>query len=122
MVTSTIEPATVVIDNGTGYTKMGYAGNMEPSYLIPSVIAKSVPKVSTTTNYYITHTGSDPSHAKHFAGFAVFLPCDETLHCLTSHCFVLTILESWNWQKRQLQQLRVGLLYRRGGTRQERLS
>ena len=56
MVTSTIEPATVVIDNGTGYTKMGYAGNMEPSYLIPSVIAKSVPKVSTpTTKYYITH-------------------------------------------------------------------
>ena len=34
-----MEHATVVIDNGTGYTKMGYAGNMEPSYLIPSVIA-----------------------------------------------------------------------------------
>lgn len=43
---SASEPATVVIDNGTGYTKMGYAGNMEPSYLIPSVIAKNVPKVS----------------------------------------------------------------------------
>ena len=48
MVSSTIEPATVVIDNGTGFTKMGYAGNMEPSYLIPSIIAKSVPKVSIT--------------------------------------------------------------------------
>lgn len=33
--------ATVVIDNGTGYTKMGYAGNMEPSYLIPTAIADS---------------------------------------------------------------------------------
>ena len=32
----------VVIDNGTGYTKMGYAGNMEPSYLIPSVIASKI--------------------------------------------------------------------------------
>ena len=41
-----MEPATVVIDNGTGFTKMGYAGNMEPSYLIPSCIAKAVPKVS----------------------------------------------------------------------------
>jgi len=41
-----MEPATVVIDNGTGYTKMGYAGNLEPSYLIPSVIATSVNKVS----------------------------------------------------------------------------
>ena len=72
MVTSTIEPATVVIDNGTGYTKMGYAGNMEPSYLIPSVIAKSVPKVSTTTNSYITHRlRSKPCQA--FRGFCCFL-------------------------------------------------
>ena len=29
----------VVLDNGTGYTKIGYAGNEEPSYLIPSLIA-----------------------------------------------------------------------------------
>lgn len=29
----------VVIDNGTGYTKMGYAGNCEPNYIIPSQIA-----------------------------------------------------------------------------------
>lgn len=41
-----MEPATVVIDNGTGYTKMGYAGNMEPSYMIPSVIATGLAKVS----------------------------------------------------------------------------
>jgi len=31
------QPA-VVIDNGTGYTKMGYAGNSEPQYIIPSAI------------------------------------------------------------------------------------
>lgn len=41
-----MEPATVVIDNGTGYSKMGYAGNMEPSYMMPSVIALNVQKVS----------------------------------------------------------------------------
>ncbi|PWV04177.1 putative actin-related protein 3 [Trypanosoma cruzi] len=29
----------VVIDNGTGYTKMGYAGNEEPTYIIPSLYA-----------------------------------------------------------------------------------
>ena len=29
----------VVIDNGTGYTKIGYAGNNEPSFIIPSMIA-----------------------------------------------------------------------------------
>eukprot|EP00276_Gloeochaete_wittrockiana_P017577 CAMPEP_0184333630 /NCGR_PEP_ID=MMETSP1089-20130417/2591_1 /TAXON_ID=38269 ORGANISM="Gloeochaete wittrockiana, Strain SAG46.84" /NCGR_SAMPLE_ID=MMETSP1089 /ASSEMBLY_ACC=CAM_ASM_000445 /LENGTH=436 /DNA_ID=CAMNT_0026657539 /DNA_START=72 /DNA_END=1378 /DNA_ORIENTATION=+ len=36
---STGYPPAVVIDNGTGYTKMGYAGNWEPNYIIPSAIA-----------------------------------------------------------------------------------
>lgn len=31
----------VVIDNGTGYTKMGYAGNSTPSFIIPSTIAEN---------------------------------------------------------------------------------
>lgn len=44
-----MEPATVVIDNGTGYTKMGYAGNLEPSYLIPSVIATGNSKNKTSS-------------------------------------------------------------------------
>lgn len=39
-----MEPPTVVIDNGTGYTKMGYAGNLDPSYMIPSTIATSLNK------------------------------------------------------------------------------
>ncbi len=30
---------TIVIDNGTGFTKMGYAGNLEPSHKFPTVIA-----------------------------------------------------------------------------------
>ncbi|ORX89734.1 actin-related protein 3-like protein [Basidiobolus meristosporus CBS 931.73] len=29
----------VVIDNGTGYTKMGFSGNTQPSYVIPTAIA-----------------------------------------------------------------------------------
>lgn len=29
----------VVIDNGTGYTKMGYAGNYEPNFIVPSLIS-----------------------------------------------------------------------------------
>jgi actin-related protein 3 len=29
----------VVIDNGTGFTKMGYAGNEEPTYIIPTAYA-----------------------------------------------------------------------------------
>ncbi|KAM3126709.1 hypothetical protein pb186bvf_021184 [Paramecium bursaria] len=33
-----------VIDNGTGFTKMGWAGNTEPQYDIPTVIADHVDK------------------------------------------------------------------------------
>jgi len=39
----------VVIDNGTGYTKMGYAGNYEPNFIVPTLIAtkneEKAPKV-----------------------------------------------------------------------------
>ena len=45
-----MEPPTVVIDNGTGYSKMGYAGNLDPSYIIPSTIATSLAKVSKNLN------------------------------------------------------------------------
>jgi len=36
----------VVIDCGTGYTKMGYAGNCEPSFIVPSVIGTKDPKAA----------------------------------------------------------------------------
>lgn len=29
----------IVLDNGTGYTKMGYAGNVQPNYIVPSLIS-----------------------------------------------------------------------------------
>jgi actin-related protein 3 len=32
---------TVVIDNGTGFTKMGYAGDAEPQFDIPTLIAET---------------------------------------------------------------------------------
>ena len=34
------------------YTKMGYAGNIEPSYLIPTVIADSLVKVIKLLNLF----------------------------------------------------------------------
>ncbi|XP_024358612.1 actin-related protein 3 isoform X1 [Physcomitrium patens] len=50
---ATQRPA-VVIDNGTGYTKMGFAGNVEPCFIIPTVVAlnesflgQSAPKAGT---------------------------------------------------------------------------
>lgn len=38
----------VVIDNGTGYTKMGYAGNDDPSFIIPTSIATQTSKGKQT--------------------------------------------------------------------------
>lgn len=34
-----MEKPVVVFDNGTGYSKLGFSGNYEPSYIIPTVIA-----------------------------------------------------------------------------------
>eukprot|EP00499_Haloplacidia_sp_CaronLabIsolate_P008828 CAMPEP_0196781934 /NCGR_PEP_ID=MMETSP1104-20130614/10446_1 /TAXON_ID=33652 /ORGANISM="Cafeteria sp., Strain Caron Lab Isolate" /LENGTH=413 /DNA_ID=CAMNT_0042152165 /DNA_START=21 /DNA_END=1262 /DNA_ORIENTATION=+ len=36
-----MDKLSVVIDNGTGYTKMGYGGNSEPSYIIPTVLGSN---------------------------------------------------------------------------------
>lgn len=50
----------VVIDNGTGYTKMGYAGNAEPSFDIPTLITdtgdQSAKAAWTLSNKKITET------------------------------------------------------------------
>ena len=44
----------VIIDNDTGYTKMGYAGNIEPDFIIPTAILdkKSTLGVSTNNDKY----------------------------------------------------------------------
>ena len=59
-----MEPPTVVIDNGTGYTKMGYSGNMDPSYIIPSTIATSLNKVSTSLNLICIRKTQNSSHMR----------------------------------------------------------
>lgn len=39
----------MVLDNGTGYTKMGFAGNYEPNFIIPSLISNAAEKKSTAS-------------------------------------------------------------------------
>ncbi|KAI8840571.1 actin-like protein 3 [Chytridium lagenaria] len=44
------ETKAIVIDNGTGYTKMGYAGNTDPQFIIPTVIGtRETPSTSSTS-------------------------------------------------------------------------
>ena len=53
----------VVIDNGTGFTKMGYAGNLDPDFVIPTCIAdlekKSTLSVSTKNDEYNFYIGNE---------------------------------------------------------------
>eukprot|EP00924_Labyrinthula_sp_SR-Ha-C_P003681 maker-scaffold_3-snap-gene-2.1-mRNA-1 protein AED:0.01 eAED:0.01 QI:138/1/1/1/1/1/2/66/417 len=60
----------VVIDNGTGYTKMGYSGTTEPSYVVPTLIAtpqgdgrvkKNANSMLGDLDYYIGHNAQDVS-------------------------------------------------------------
>ena len=43
---------TIVIDNGTGYTKMGYAGNLEPSHFFPTAISTFIESKSSNKDKY----------------------------------------------------------------------
>ena len=55
-----LTPKAIVIDNGTGFTKMGYAGNLDPDFVFPTAIADISKKTNLTLstkndeyNYYI---------------------------------------------------------------------
>ena len=41
---------TIVIDNGTGYTKMGYSGNLDPDFIIPTAISELDKKSTLSTS------------------------------------------------------------------------
>ncbi|XP_060604343.1 actin-related protein 3 isoform X2 [Ruditapes philippinarum] len=56
----------VVIDNGTGYTKMGYAGNTEPQFIIPSAIA--VKETASVGNKSISRLGKGVEDLDFFIG------------------------------------------------------
>ncbi|KAL4222812.1 Actin-related protein 3B [Mactra antiquata] len=56
----------VVIDNGTGYTKMGYAGNTEPQFIIPSAIA--VKESASVGNKSISRLGKGVDDLDFFIG------------------------------------------------------
>lgn len=45
------ERAPLVIDNGTGYSKMGLAGNEKPQFVIPTIIAAREPRRSLRDSY-----------------------------------------------------------------------
>jgi len=47
------------LDNGTGFTKMGYSGNSEPSFIVPSIISTVVEKQGATVQDLDFFIGAD---------------------------------------------------------------
>ena len=87
----------VVIDNGTGFTKMGYSGNLDPDFVIPTAIAeidkKSNLNVSIKNdeyNYYIGEEGINT--AKTSKNHKLFYPMQNG------------IIESWDLMEKYWHQ------------------
>ncbi|RVX04289.1 Actin-related protein 3 [Vitis vinifera] len=63
----------VVIDNGTGYTKMGFAGNVEPCFIAPTVVAVNESflnqnRSSTKGNWLAQHSAGVMADLDFFIG------------------------------------------------------
>ncbi|KAG2708035.1 hypothetical protein I3843_05G157500 [Carya illinoinensis] len=72
-----MDPATsrpaVVIDNGTGYTKMGFAGNVEPCFIAPTVVAinesfLNQSRTSSKANWQAQHSAGVMADLDFFIG------------------------------------------------------
>ena len=73
-----------VIDCGTGYTKMGYAGNCEPQFIIPTLIAnKSHDKSS---GGHIRSRAADISDLDFYIGYEAQAHSTNGLASLLTAC------------------------------------
>jgi len=88
-----------VIDVGTGYTKMGYAGNKEPQFIIPSAIAvKETAKVGDEASRRVTRGVEDLD----------FFIGDEAMAQTTPYAVKYPVrhglVEDWDLMERYLEQ------------------
>jgi len=88
-----------VIDVGTGYTKMGYAGNKEPQFIIPSAIAvKETAKVGDEAQRRLTRGVEDLD----------FFIGDEAMEQKTPYAVKYPVrhglVEDWDLMERYLEQ------------------
>uniref|UniRef100_A0A7S4Q5B9 Actin-related protein 3 n=1 Tax=Alexandrium monilatum TaxID=311494 RepID=A0A7S4Q5B9_9DINO len=89
----------VIIDIGSGFTKLGYAGNIEPQYVIPTVVANSAKKAGSV---YISK-----SQTTGFAETDYYIG-DEALARKETHDIVYPVakgrIDHWDDMERFLQQ------------------
>ncbi|CAJ1438055.1 unnamed protein product [Effrenium voratum] len=58
----------VVIDIGSGCTKMGFAGNIEPTFMIPTVVANSARKSNQSVHISQTPSAHGLADADFYIG------------------------------------------------------
>jgi len=90
----------IVIDNGTGYTKMGYAGNTVPDYMVPTIIGMPEKKTGAKQN--------DTADLEFYIGNDAM---DKRLNYTVSNCLEHGIIEDWDniekyWQRCLFQYMR----------------
>ncbi|KAE8687956.1 Actin-related protein 3 [Hibiscus syriacus] len=97
---------TVVIDNGTGYSKMGFAGNVEPCFIQPTVVALN--------DSYLNQTRASSNMANQYsagvmADLDFFIGDDALLRSRASNTYTLSHpinhgqVEDWDAMERYWQ-------------------
>mmetsp|Transcript_3155 Transcript_3155/g.5549 ORF Transcript_3155/g.5549 Transcript_3155/m.5549 type:complete len:436 (-) Transcript_3155:51-1358(-) len=96
------EPRAVVIDIGSGYTKMGFAGNIEPQFVIPTCVANSAKKAMHGVH---THQGqaSVVGEMDFYIGEEAYQRKDSDRYLL-SYPVVKGRIDNWDDMERYLQQ------------------
>jgi actin-related protein 3 len=89
-----------VIDNGTGYTKMGYAGNSEPDYIVPTIIARPNQKAKSRQ--------SETADLEFYIGRDAY---NKRLNYQVENCLAHGIINNWDniekyWQRCLFQYMR----------------
>lgn len=90
----------IVIDNGTGYSKLGYAGNSIPDYIVPTIIAKPKQKANSRSN--------DTADLEFYIGAEAI---DKRLNHTVENCLAAGIIQDWDniekyWQRCLFQYMR----------------
>ncbi|VDI78411.1 actin-related protein 3 isoform X1 [Mytilus galloprovincialis] len=89
----------VIIDCGTGYTKMGYAGNTEPQFIVPSAIA--VKESASVGDKAIQRLGKGVEDLDFFIGDEALSATSYSVKWPVRH----GIIEDWDLMERYMEQV-----------------
>lgn len=100
-VDSWASPPAVVIDIGSGYTKMGFAGNIEPQLVVPTCVANSAKKGGAV---HISHQAqATPAEYDYYIGDEAYQRKDSPSYLL-SYPVSKGLIDNWDDMERFLQQ------------------